>query len=318
MDISKSAMIAVRDCMGVKPEEKVLIVTDSVRKDLGWPLYNAALELGCDALYLEMKPRSRSGEEPPSMVAQAMMNSDVIMAATKVSLSHTQARKNACKNGARCASIPIQEPDANLVIKMFSQGGMIADYKKMDTNIDRLLQRVKGSKTARIVTKLGTDITIEYEGREFHKDNGLALNKGDFTNLPGGEIYLAPVNSYGKIVIDGSFGDYGLLSYPLELIVRDNHVVTANGDHADDLQVLFDRLGNDARNIAELGIGMNPTSTLCGILLEDEKVGNTVHIALGDNTGFGGNVSVSLHLDGIITEPTVYIDGETLTLSDYL
>ncbi|MCD1295731.1 leucyl aminopeptidase [Methanocella sp. CWC-04] len=318
MDIKKSAMIAVKDCMGVKPHERVLIVTDSVRKDIGIPLYDAAIELGCDALYMEMKPRSRSGEEPPKAVADSMLEADVVIAATKVSLSHTEARRNACRKGARIASIPIQEADGELVMKMFSTGGMRADYAKMEENIDRLLERLKDSSIARITTALGTDVTIEFGGREFHKDTGIAHNTGDFTNLPGGEIYLAPTNVNGKVVIDGSFGDYGLLRSPLELIIKDRHVVSAKGDRADDLENTFELLGKDARNIAELGIGMNPTAKLWGILLEDEKVGNTIHIALGDNTSFGGDVSVPMHYDGIVTAPTVIIDGEKINLNDYL
>lgn len=318
MDVKKSAIIAVKDCMGVKPEEKVLIVTDSVRKDIGVPVYEAALDLGCDALYMEMKPRSMSGEEPPKAIAEAMLASDVVIAVTKVSLSHTEARRNACKNGARIASIPILESDGELVMKMFATGGMTADYGKISKNIDLLCDRLKGSKQARITTPLGTDITIDYTGREFHKDNGLALNPGDFTNLPGGEIYLAPVNANGKVVIDGSFGDFGLLRSPLEIIIKDRYVTSVKGDHDKDLLKLFEDLGNDARNVAELGIGMNPAAKLWGILLEDEKVGDTIHIALGDNTSFGGDVSVPMHFDGIVTSPAIFIDGKRINIKDYL
>ena len=44
-------------------------------------------------------------------------------------------------------------------------------------------------------------------------------------------------------------------------------------------------------------------------MLEDEKVLGTVHIAFGNNRGFGGNVDVPIHLDGMIIDPTVTIDG---------
>ena len=73
-------------------------------------------------------------------------------------------------------------------------------------------------------------------------------------------------------------------------------------------------MGPLARNLAELGIGINPKARLIGNVLEDEKVGGTVHVALGDNSTFGGDVVAGIHLDGIITRPKVFVDGEPLKL----
>lgn len=318
MGIKDSAMIAVRDCMGVKPGEKVLIVTDTVISFIGQPLYEAAMELGAEAIYMEMKPRTRSGEEPPEVVAQAMLCSDVVIAPTKFSITHTQARKNACARGARVATIPLTEGTRELITEMFSTGGMTADYHRMKLKIDSLHKKQQGTKTARITTRLGTDVRVEFDGREWHTDTGLALSPGDFTNLPGGELFIAPTSANGKLVIDGTFGDFGLLDTPLELTFRDGMVVDARGAHADDLMRLFEKLGQGARTVAELGIGMNPKARLWGILLEDEKVGNTIHMALGNNMAFGGTCDVPMHYDGIVTHPTVYIDGKKLNIGEYL
>ena len=317
-DVSNSAMIAVRDCMGVRPDERVLVVTDTVRKDIGLPLFHAALELGCDAILMEMMPRERSGEEPPRAIAHAMLHSDVVLAATRVSLSHTQARKEACRNGARVASIPIQDEDHDLVMNVFATGGMTADYPAMDRQIDRLISRLKKVREVRVSTGLGTDIRFTVGDREWHEDTGIAHEPGEFTNLPGGEVFIAPYNASGTIVIDGSFGDFGLLNYPLKLSIKDGYCIRADGDHENDLESIFELLGHNARNVAELGIGMNPKARLCGILLEDEKVGRTIHVALGNNIGFGGDVSVQMHYDGIVTNPAVFIDGERLDLDEYL
>ncbi len=318
MGIKDSAMIAARDCMGVKPGEKVLIVTDTEINFIGKPIYEAAMELGAEAIYMEMKPRTRSGEEPPEVVAQAMLCSDVVIAPTKFSITHTQARKNACARGARIATIPLTEGTKELITEMFSTGGMTADYRRMKVRIDDLHREQQGTRTARITTKLGTDVSVEFDGREWHTDTGLALNAGDFTNLPGGELFIAPTNANGRLIIDGTFGDFGLLDTPLELTIKDNMVVEARGAHADDLKLLFNKLGPGARNIAELGIGMNPKARLWGILLEDEKVGNTIHMALGNNMAFGGTCDVPMHYDGIVTHPTVYIDGKKLNIGEYL
>lgn len=318
MGIKDSAMIAVRDCMGVKPGEKVLVVSDTERDFIGKPIYEAALELGAEAIYMEMKPRTISGEEPPEVVAQAMLYSDVVIAPTLFSITHTKARKNACERGARIATMPLTESTKELVAEMFTTGGMTADYHRIKQKVESLCDRQKGTRTAHISTKLGTDIEVEFGGRAWHTDTGLALNPGDFTNLPGGELFIAPTNANGKLVIDGSFGDWGLLDTPLELTFKEGMVTEARGSREDDLRKLFDELGPGARSIAEFGIGMNPKARLWGILLEDEKVGNTIHLALGNNVSFGGTCDVPMHYDGIVTHPTVYIDGKILNINEYL
>ena len=311
-------MIAVRDCMGVKPGEKVLIVCDTERDFIGVPMYEAAMELGAESIYMEMKPRTISGEEPPEVIAQAMLHSDVVIAPTVYSLSHTQARKRANHKGARIATIPLTEGTKELITDMFTTGGMTADYFRMKDKIEALFKRQRGTKTAHITTALGTDIHVEFDGRSWMMDTGLALKPGDFTNLPGGELFIAPTNANGKLVIDGSFGDYGLLDSPLALTIEDGMCVAAEGARADDLMKLFEQYGPDARHVAELGIGMNPKAQLWGILLEDEKVGNTIHMALGNDCSFGGTCTVSMHYDGIVTHPTVHIDGKKLNIGEYL
>ena len=73
---------------------------------------------------------------------------------------------------------------------------------------------------------------------------------------------------------------------------------------------MLDKVGKKARNIAELGIGTNDKAKLSGLILEDEKVKGTVHIALGNNVTMGGSVNVPIHLDGVIKKPTLYFDGK--------
>ena len=59
------------------------------------------------------------------------------------------------------------------------------------------------------------------------------------------------------------------------------------------LKDMLDEVGKDARNIAEFGIGTNDSAKLSGVLLEDEKVMGTVHIALGNNISMGGTCKCS-------------------------
>src|SRR5271157_383598 len=316
--VKRVAQTVVKDCMGIKPGETVLVVTDGIRKDLGTPIYQAASSICNDAIYMEMKPRKLNGEEPPQLIAEAMLNADVILAVTTVSLTHTQAKKNALKHGARIATMPFGFKSSEFVMREFTQGGMTVDFKKMDENIHRLANKLNGTKQAHITTEKGTDIVIDYEGRIFHEDTGIAHYPGDFTNLPAGELYIAPVNANGTIVIDVSLGRLGRLNSPITLEVKDGYAGTITGERSEELKNILDPYGPKSRNIAELGIGMNPNAHICGLLVEDEKVGNTVHIALGSNSSFGGDVSAGVHLDGVIDRPTLYVDNEKIELDQYL
>ena len=53
----------------------------------------------------------------------------------------------------------------------------------------------------------------------------------------------------------------------------------------------------------------NERAELTGNILEDEKILGTVHVAFGASAGIGGTVSVPVHLDCLILEPTVEIGG---------
>jgi leucyl aminopeptidase (aminopeptidase T) len=84
------------------------------------------------------------------------------------------------------------------------------------------------------------------------------------------------------------------------------------GKEAEELSKKLDDVGERSRNIAEFGIGTNDAAKITGSILEDEKVMGTVHLALGNNVSMGGTVDVPLHLDGLIMNPTVEMDGRII------
>lgn len=300
----------VMECYGVKSGEKVLIVVDTLTPaSISKSLFEAAKNLGCEVILLTMLPRTRHGEEIPLPVAEAMKNSDVVIAPTTFSLTHTQARINACKAGARVASMP------GITEKMMAQGGMTADYNKINELAIELNKKFENTKKIKVITDSGTDITFDLEGCKWHMDTGICLEPGCSSNLPAGELYIAPKDASGVFVVDGSMSGFGLLDSPLEFTVNNRYVTDIRGKNARKLNLILDKVGIKARNIAEFGIGINPEAKLIGNVLEDEKVAGTVHIALGDNSAFGGDVIAGIHLDGIIKKPELFVDGERFILS---
>lgn len=307
MTLRKSADMIIRTCMGAKSGESVLIVTDTCTDErIGNAFFDAAVDADCEALLLTMKPRTQHGEEPPLVVAEAMRSADVILAPTSISLTHTKARQDACKMGARAATLP------GITMDMMTSGGMTADYGKIETVAKEVHEALDGAREIRVTTKLGTDVVFDVAGCEWKADTGNCTVPRSMSNLPAGELFVAPASANGRVVIDGAMGGLGLLDEPIVIEVENGNAVSFSGKRADELETMIDRAGPDARNVAELGIGINPAARLIGVILEDEKVGGTVHMALGDNSTFGGNVSVDLHLDGIITSPKVYVDGVDL------
>ena len=77
---------------------------------------------------------------------------------------------------------------------------------------------------------------------------------------------------------------------------------------------LWDTLahGEAGTNFAELGVGTNERAILTGNVLEDEKILGSVHLAFGASAAIGGTVQVPVHLDCVLLEPTVEIDGEVV------
>jgi leucyl aminopeptidase (aminopeptidase T) len=307
-ELKEAAHVALTDCAGVKQGENVIIIVDEPKRDIGRAFWEAARDLGTDAILCEIVPRATNGEEPPRAVAALMRDCDVFMCPTSKSLTHTDARRRACANGARGATLPnITEDTMKRTLR--------ADYKKIEERTKQLAAMIQGAKEARVKTALGTDITMSLAGRECKEDTGIITSAGESTNLPAGEAYLAPVEgtSQGRFVADGSCAGVGVLRQPLSITVVDGYATDiTGGDEAKTLVGLIDKFGKDGRNIAELGIGTNDKAILCGSTLEDEKVMGTVHIALGDNISMGGNVSVPSHLDLIIKNPTLIIDGKEI------
>ncbi len=300
MALIDGARTAIYTCMGVKKGEVVLILTDTEKEVIGEALYDVAKEAKAEAIIVRMLPRTRHGEEPPRMIAEMMRHADVIVAPTQYSVTHTQARKRANRAGARIATMP------GIIPKMMSSGGMTADFKEVEKGIKRLARVLEGSKTIRIITEIGTDMEVSVEGRKWFKDTGICHKKGEFMNLPAGEVFIAPKEgtANGKLIIDGAFWE--ILENPVAIDVKDGYAKRIVGTK--EIAKQISKRGKEGRNVAEVGIGMNPKAKIIGNVLEDEKVMGTVHVALGDNSTFGGRCRAGIHVDGIIKKPTVLVD----------
>lgn len=301
MDKKSGFQIVIKDCMDVKKEETILILTDDKKLKIGQGLFEEAKKHAKEAVLMVMESRSVSGEEPPKCVAESMKDFDVIIAPTSTSITHTHAKINAIKGGARLASMP------GITSEMFEVGAITADYGEVEELTLKFTELLTNAERAKL-EKGGHVLTFDLKGRKGIPSTGVYRNKGEAGNLPSGEAYIAPLENgvNGTMIIDGSMVGIGKLDSPLKVEIIDGVLNSIEGDIENKLKVLFNTKENST--IAELGIGTNKSAKLTGVILEDEKIYGTVHIAFGTNTSFGGNNKAGVHMDGIILNPTLYLD----------
>jgi leucyl aminopeptidase (aminopeptidase T) len=306
-ELEQAVTTVVQRCLRVRAGETVLVVADPESTQIGEALLAAALAAGGDAILTILPPNPARGTEPPAPVAAAFAAADVFIAPCLPSLSHTSARKRACEAGARGATLP----------------GVTADMlaRLMSTDFDALAGRCRAvadllteADEAHITCPHGTDIRLDLSGRAAISDEGDLGAPGAFGNLPCGEGFVSPIGGEG-VIATSSLGLVGLTEQPVRLTVRDGKLVdaTGSGDDAEQYLAMLDAHGPLGRNLAELGIGTNDKATLTGNILEDEKILGTAHIAFGASAGIGGTVTVPVHLDVVIQDPTLRI-GDTPVL----
>jgi leucyl aminopeptidase (aminopeptidase T) len=281
----------------------VLVISNEEQREIAESLAAAAKSSARSVTLLEFPALSRHGEEPPAEVAEAMAGADVVFAPTSRSLSHTQARTEATRRGARIATMP------TITNEIFARAVPV-DYAQLERTGERLAACLTAASTARITSAAGTDIVLDLEGRAGLSDDGRLHKDGSFGNLPAGEAYVAPLETEGDgvIVFDGSLAGYGLLTTPARVRVERGRAVEAEGDAGAWLLDTLDAGGPHGRSLAELGIGTNPAATLTGNVLEDEKVIGTIHLAFGSSAGIGGVNQAGVHIDGVVLRPRVELD----------
>ncbi|NVO00439.1 MAG: aminopeptidase [Geobacteraceae bacterium] len=242
-----------------------------------------------------------------SVIAASADVARVVIAMSNNSTSHTRFRWLANSAGARFASLPHFDPE------MFFTS-MAVDWAALAQRTANVAQAVNRGTFVRLSTPDGTDLSFSIAGRHAEGDDGLLTAPGSFGNLPAGEAYLAPLEGTAEGVMVICYAPTRKLDPPLTLHIKNGEVASISGNdpHKEWLERKFSESPKN-RNIAELGIGTNDRATRPDNVLEAEKILGTVHIALGDNTGFGGVVSTPFHEDYVLYSPTLTVLAEDST-----
>ena len=300
-------------CLAVGPADDVVVLCNEPQRAVAEALLAAAQLAARSARVVVYPALSRDAEEPPQDVVDEMDDATVIFAPTTCSLSHTRARQEATGRGTRIATMPA------ITEELFLRA-MPVDYAELRRAGEHLAARMNAASACRVSSAAGTDLLLRLEGRDAVVDDGNLQARGAFGNLPAGEAFIAPVegSAEGVVVFDGSLAVFGLLDQPVRVQVAGGRAVDADGAAGQWLLETLDAGGASGRMLAELGIGTNPAATLSGNILEDEKVIGTAHLAFGSNVSFGGDNSAEVHIDGMLLDPMIELDGRPLMRSGEL
>ncbi len=323
--------------MGVREGERILVVTDAPTPEQWNRLGASDVEVmlrraylarlvadlarehlpGCAVRFLTFPSTGRNGVEPPVEIARAMLESDVVFAIASFSLTHTDAREEACRKGARVASMPRFSPEM-----LYPDGPMAVDYEAVASATRGLARLITAARRVRVATPTGTDVEFSVEGRNGGEDTGIYIAPGAWGNLPAGEAYCAPLEgtAQGRLVVEP--GWHAKLAEPMKIFLERGEVTALEGGGTIGVEITeildLPRRGEATRPrrmFAELGIGTNPNARRTDITVEAEKIKGTVHLAIGDNSHMGGVVTADYHQDFVLPRPDLWFDGQPIITS---
>jgi len=313
----------------VKRGHRVLVISDTSHDARVWQVVQSVLsELGAEVTVALFERRPADYYDPPMAVCESMMTSDINVLAASTGMLHCPANFRAMEAG-----IPAICMDGGMTLEMFQSGAVTDDMKQIAVRKHYVARDVfgAGAKECRVTSRYGTDFTYRVDNRifipplpgetfdpykiiNFDKDENRKGGNLYYYLFPTGEFNVAPIerSANGKLVIDLTMHHLGRLWTPIELTVEQGRVVRIDGGA--DARILRDYLtvyGDDNAYMcpAEASVGVNARAVVRGIQREDKNIMGTMHFGLGTNIDVGGSVKSKIHMDGVILEPTLYVDG---------
>ncbi|MEM1574272.1 MAG: hypothetical protein QXY96_07350 [Candidatus Methanomethylicaceae archaeon] len=190
--------------MGLKSERKMSVLTnvsilqkcqsksledlsDMLRRLLAEIVYEIAKEKGFNSKFFAYSSVNRHSVYPEKDVEEKMKRANVIIAITTYSLTHTNARVEACKAGARVASMPTFTPEM-----FYPNEPMNVNYVKMAKETEKLAKLLSKTKVE-ICTVTSSKLNFSLDGREEKADTGLFTYSGSWKGLSAGEAYVTSI-----------------------------------------------------------------------------------------------------------------------------
>ncbi len=294
-ELVPGARNAIDVCLRLKPQERITIVTDTATREIAAALQREVERVGSDySLFVLEHHARRPLKYMPEIILDDLARSQVSIFAAQTEPGELGARTEMTTvvNQHRIRHGHMVNINRQIMLE-----GMRADFLKVDELSQRLVERAR--KTERIICKTSHD---------------------KWGNLPGGEIFTAPMNTNGVFVVDGVVGDYlcerfgDLESNPLTIEVENNRIRSLRSENRDlrDEFRAYTSTDENSNRVGEFAIGTNTACThVIGHILQDEKIPG-VHIAFGhpyaEHTG--ANWVSKTHIDCVGRDFDIWFDGE--------
>lgn len=311
IELMKGASKVVNQCAAIKEGEKVVISTDTNKIRIAETLAAATLAAGGVPIIVMITPPGVHGAQPPAPVVAACREADVFFLPTSFSQTHTHARIEAIKNGARGTTMCDITEDA------LCTGAILGDFEECDRLGRKLGAILAEAREMRITTLRGTDIRGIVSGRPVQYETGLFREPRTFAAFPDSEINISPIegSAEGVIVADVRVMSVGVTrEQPVTIHVAGGLIqdITGGSQAEDFKRILEDLKDETAYNIAEFAIGLNPMARLYATNLEDLGRRGSAHVGIGSNYSIGGKVKAPCHIDAIFKDAVIEFDGKVV------
>lgn len=318
--IDQGSKNAVETCMGLRPGERVLIVTDQPELAVGTSLQKSAEGVtGPDRVQLftleDLAPRPL--KLLPEKIESSIPSVDVTFWAAQSLPGELIVRQRFMELATKYARHGHMPNISNVVMEQ----GMCSDYNRVYDLTHKVHEAVRDAERIRVTNFKGTKLEIEFDPCwRWVPSDGRYHDKGRWGNLPEGETYTAPKLVRGKLVtnlLGDWFSDkYGNFADSLSLTVEDSRIVldTINCDNIDLKKDLLRYLATDENSTraSEFALPTNPelmSMPTIGNLLQDEKA--RVHMAFGDpyQKDTGAPWKCPTHVDMLLEKCDVVVDN---------
>src|SRR5579864_4558796 len=319
-ELTPGARNAVRICLRVQPQEKVMVITDEATIEIAASIVRELESAGAPYrawLLEDLSPRPL-GDLPQEIVED--------LETSQVSIFAVQAQTNELRSRMQMTDIvnrrKIRHAHMVNVNRQIMLEGMRADFLKVDRISVKVVELVQRAKQVRAKTPAGTDLVADLNPNyRWVKTSGI-ISPDKWGNLPGGEVFTTPGEVNGTFVIDGVVGDYlcakfgDLKKNPLTIRMEKNRLVSAvsaNRELRDDFWA-YTHTDENSDRVGEFAIGTNvELKDVIGEILQDEKYPG-VHIAFGNPYGehTGAKWYSSTHIDVVGRKFDIWVDGEQI------
>jgi leucyl aminopeptidase (aminopeptidase T) len=292
-------------------EEIVLLADEGTDPAVVDGLSEGIFERDAIALVARMPSPRLPGAEPPAAVAAMMRHAAATIELTSLFIGSSAARRAATDRGARYLAMPAVRLDT------FRAGGpLTVDFERLRIDAEKVGAAWHRAREFRLTSRGGTDLRGSVEDRPGRVLDGMAREPGAYKAPPDVEAGTAPVEgtTSGVIVVDADllFMGEGPLDEPVVLHVADGRLTGIEGaeQSRSRLQAMLKRCADDRMaNIAEVSVAFNPAALVCSVPMETESSRGSAHVALGNSIAYGGRVNAVAHLDCVIRDAALELDG---------